>query len=115
MGSCFAALSGRTLAAMIVEYIRYEIQDADPFLEAYGEARSSLDASPNCLAYELARCTEDPSSFVLRIEWDSLEGHLQGFRAGPHFAGFLAAVRPYISQIREMRHYELTSVVARKR
>jgi quinol monooxygenase YgiN len=99
---------------MIVEYVRYETRDADAFMAAYGEARTSLDASPNCLAYELARCTEDPSSFVLRIEWDSLEGHLKGFRGGPQFPGFLAAIRPYISEIKEMRHYELTSVVARK-
>ena len=99
---------------MIIEYLRYEIPEAEPFLEAYEKARAALDASSNCLAYELARCTEDPTSFVLRIEWDSVEGHLQGFRGGPHFAGFLAAVRPYISQIREMRHYELTPIVDRK-
>jgi quinol monooxygenase YgiN len=100
---------------MIVEYVRYETLEADAFLKAYNEARTALDASPNCLAYELSRCTEEPSSFVLRIEWDSLEGHMKGFRGGPHFAGFLAAVRPHISEIREMRHYELTSVVDRKR
>jgi quinol monooxygenase YgiN len=99
---------------MIVEYIRYEIEDHVTFLSAYGEARVALDRTPSCLAYELARCTEDPRSFILRIEWDSLEGHLKGFRGGPEFAAFFAAVGPFVAAIREMRHYERTDIVRRK-
>jgi quinol monooxygenase YgiN len=99
---------------MIVEYIRYETEDAAGLTGAYEQARSSLDASPHCLAYELARCSEDPKSFILRIEWDSTAGHLEGFRKSSDFGPFLSAVRPFISAIREMRHYEVGSVAARK-
>ncbi|MDF2698201.1 MAG: antibiotic biosynthesis monooxygenase [Labilithrix sp.] len=80
----------------------------------YEEARNALDASSHCLSYELARCAEEPSSFVLRIEWDSAEGHLQGFRRSPLFPPFFAAVKPFIESIREMRHYEVTSIAKRK-
>jgi quinol monooxygenase YgiN len=100
---------------MIVEYIRYEVEDADALVRAYEAARRSLDASSHCLAYELARCTEEPSSLILRIEWDSSEGHLEGFRKSAEFGPFLQAIRPFIGQIREMRHYAPTSVVANKR
>jgi hemoglobin len=99
---------------MIVEYIRYEIRDVDAFLAAYTEGRHALDASPHCLAYELSRCVEDASCFILRIEWESLDGHLKGFRGGPHFGGFLAAVRPFVPDIREMRHYEVGAIASRK-
>jgi quinol monooxygenase YgiN len=99
---------------MIVEYIRYEIADAESFERAYEAARAALDASPHCLAYELARCTEEPAFFTLRIEWDSVDGHLQGFRRSAEFAGFFSAVRPFLNDIREMRHYAVTSVAARK-
>jgi quinol monooxygenase YgiN len=99
---------------MVIEYIRYEISDVDAFLNGYQAARRSLDASPNCLAYELSRCTEEPRSFILRIEWDSSDGHLQGFRKSELFAPFLTAVRPFINDIKEMRHYEQTSIVSRK-
>jgi quinol monooxygenase YgiN len=99
---------------MVIEYIRYEVTDADALVLAYQEASNALDASPHCLSYELSRCTEEPSWFLLRIEWDSTEGHLQGFRKSPEFARFLQAVRPFLSQIREMRHYERTVVVSRK-
>ncbi|APR74791.1 Hemoglobin-like protein HbO [Minicystis rosea] len=97
---------------MIIEYIRYRVSSAraDALVAAYEEARQSLEASPHCLGFELARCAEAKESFVLRIHWDSLEGHLQGFRKGPHFPAFLRAVQPFLGDIEEMRHYDLTPV-----
>jgi quinol monooxygenase YgiN len=102
------------MRSMVIEYIRYEVEDAAALTRAYEAARSALDASPHCLGYELSRCQEEPTWMILRIEWDSTEGHLEGFRKSPQFGPFMQAVRPFIGQIREMRHYELTSVVARK-
>ncbi|HYQ04128.1 MAG TPA: antibiotic biosynthesis monooxygenase family protein [Polyangiaceae bacterium] len=101
---------------MIVEYIRYSVPAArtDEFLAAYREASVELDASPHCLAYELSRCHEEPGSYVVRIEWESLAGHLQGFRTSPEFKRFFAKVQPFFEQIQEMRHYEVSGVVARK-
>ena len=101
---------------MIVEYIRYAIPEGrrNAFERGYGEAQAALSASPHCLAYELARCTEDPSRYTLRIEWDSAEGHLQGFRTSPEFRTFFAAVRPFVGDIEEMRHYEPTPVRRQK-
>jgi quinol monooxygenase YgiN len=101
---------------MIVEYVRYQIdpsQSAD-FESAYAEAAHSLDHSSHCQAYELARCEEDPNSYILRIEWDSTEGHLQGFRRSPEFGSFFQAIRPYVQQIQEMRHYRISKVARRK-
>ncbi len=97
---------------MIVEYIRYEIDEPRraAFEEGYAAAQAALRASPHCLGWELARCAEDPGQYVLRIEWDSAEGHLQGFRRGPEFRSFFAAIGPYVDAIQEMRHYEPTSV-----
>lgn len=100
---------------MIVEYIRYELEEGqgEAFEAAYARAAPSLDASPHCLAYELTRCVDAPASYILRIEWDSAEGHMQGFRRGPEFPAFFAAIRPYVGQIAEMRHYAPTAVGAR--
>jgi quinol monooxygenase YgiN len=101
---------------MIVEYVRYAIpaERRDAFESGYGSAAAALDASPHCLSYELARCAEDATQYVLRIEWDSAEGHLQGFRGSPEFRTFFAAIRPFVGEIAEMRHYEPTAVRGRK-
>ena len=109
---------------MIVEYIRYKLTPSpaesgesavDAFVTAYRAAAPSLDASPHCLGYELSRCVEEEDRYILRIEWDSVEGHLAGFRRGPEFASFFTAIKPYIGQIEEMQHYNLTSVVSSSR
>jgi quinol monooxygenase YgiN len=101
----------RELETMIVEYTRYKIDSArrEAFEMAYKGAGGSLEASSHCLDYELSRCTEDPDHFILRIEWDSEEGHLKGFRSSPEFRAFFAAVQPFVKDIEEMRHYEVLS------
>ena len=95
---------------MVVEYIRYQVANGDEFLAAYERACESLRSAPECHEYELTRCTEDPSCFVLRILWSSTEEHLHGFRGGPHFPAFFAAIRGFVPAIQEMRHYERTSL-----
>ena len=100
---------------MIVEYLRYQLSadEANVFEAAYRSAAASLEESPHCERYEIARCTEDPAAYTVRIEWDSAEGHLRGFRASAQFRGFFAAVRPFVDRIEEMRHYDVTIAGAR--
>ena len=92
---------------MVVEYIRYTVpaDRADGFVEAYRKAGGVLHADPHCVAYEVARGVEQPEHFVVRIEWDSIEGHEQGFRSSPGFGEFFAAVQPFFADIDEMKHY----------
>jgi quinol monooxygenase YgiN len=96
---------------MIVEYIRYKIdprRDGE-FDAAYSRAGAALEASPHCQRWEAARCVDEPEMQVVRIEWDSVEGHLQGFRQSPDFKLFLEAVQPFYKDIEEMTHYQVTA------
>lgn len=111
--SAFALLRDRTVGSptAVVEYVRYQLRShgAAEFEAACAEACHHLAAAPECRGYELSQCDEAPSSFVLRIDWVSAEAHLQGFRAGRHFPPFLAAIRPFVDAIVEMRHYRVRS------
>ncbi|SNY44390.1 group II truncated hemoglobin [Paractinoplanes atraurantiacus] len=96
---------------MTVEYIRYRVPgDTGEFEQAYARAARFLASAPQCLDYELSRCTDEPAVHILRITWTSAADHLGGFRGGDLFPGFLAEIRPYIEAIDEMRHYEPTAV-----
>jgi quinol monooxygenase YgiN len=101
---------------MIVEYIRYELKThtLEELVAAYAIAADSLRASDECLGYDLAQCDEAPNVLILRIQWASAEAHMQGFRRGPHFPPFLAAIRPFIDEIAEMRHYHETDIAWRR-
>ena len=96
---------------MIVEYTRYKIDENRRVLfeRVYQKASESLGASNHCLRYELSHCTEDADHYTLRIEWDSQEGHLKGFRNSLEFKSFFALVQPCVGDIEEMRHYEVIS------
>ena len=95
---------------MIVEYIRYSIDSGrtEAFEEAYRTAAEALEASEHCERYEVSRRGEDPTQHVVRIEWDSEDGHLSGFRQSPEFRRFFEAVGPFVHDIEEMRHYRAT-------
>jgi hemoglobin len=97
---------------MVVEYIRYRIpqERRDSFEPAYEQAADALRAAPQCVDYELSRCVDDPACYLLRITWTSADEHLRGFRGGPLFGQFFAAIKPYVEDIEEMRHYEITTV-----
>jgi quinol monooxygenase YgiN len=94
---------------MVVEYIRYSVpaDQAEQFELAYQRAGEVMEADPHCVRWEMARGVEEPEHFVVRIEWDSIEGHEHGFRASARFGEFFAAVRPFFSNIEEMKHYQL--------
>jgi heme-degrading monooxygenase HmoA len=84
---------------MVVEYIRYHIppERAEEFEQAYARAAESLADSDHCQGWELSRCVEHEEHYILRIEWDSVEGHERGFRSSPQFATFFSAIRPFVN------------------
>ncbi|MBR1091470.1 antibiotic biosynthesis monooxygenase [Bradyrhizobium manausense] len=98
--------------SVTIEYVRYSLtkHSGDDLVAAYRTAGEHLRASPECLAFDLTRCEEDPGSYILRIHWTSTADHLQKFRKGPHFPPFFAAIKAFVDEIVEMRHYADTGV-----
>lgn len=96
-----------------VEIIRYtipmEMQTA--FKKAYHDAGAFLKQSPFCLGYEVLHGEDDPTHYIVRIHWTSKEDHLQKFRKSAEFESFFILVKPYYTNIDEMKHYILTSNV----
>jgi len=106
-----SALSLTKASQMVVEYIRYEVaaERHAEFLAAYGAAATELSRSSHCLRFEVSQGVEEPDHFIVRIEWDSITGHEQGFRTSPEFPSFFAKVKPFFAQIREMKHYQVAT------
>jgi hemoglobin len=100
---------------MVIEYIRYKVpgERHEEFEAAWASAQAALAEAPECLAYEVTRGVEHPDQYIVRIEWTSVHDHEQGFRQSAGFGAFFAAVKPFIDQIEEMEHYDLTSVTGR--
>jgi heme-degrading monooxygenase HmoA len=87
-------------AFMVLEIALIDIRPGqeDAFAAAYAGARHLVASTPGCRSVRMTRGIESPSRFVLLVEWDSVEAHLENFRGsdrfprwrgliGEHFAG----------------------------
>ncbi|UOQ74513.1 putative quinol monooxygenase [Hymenobacter cellulosilyticus] len=92
---------------MTIEYIRYRIaaEQQPAFVQAIHSANELLAQAPDCLSYQLSHCQEVPELFIWRIEWTSVDSHLNGFRKSPAFGAFFQLVKPFYQSIQEMNHY----------
>jgi heme-degrading monooxygenase HmoA len=93
---------------VIIEYVRYDLP-ADrraAFDAAYARLGGILTASPHCLGWELRRSVEEPGRYVVRIEWDSLDGHVRGFRESAPVPVFFGELSAFAEFRQEMAHYE---------
>jgi heme-degrading monooxygenase HmoA len=52
----------------------------DAFAAGYRLGHRILAATPGCRSVRMTRGVESPSRFVLLVEWDSVEAHLDNFR-----------------------------------
>jgi heme-degrading monooxygenase HmoA len=92
---------------MIIEYLRYSIpaDQQAAFIKDYEAALVPLMRSPYAKGFDLSQCVDDPTQFILRLEWNSADDHLQEFRKSFEFQEFFGHIRQYVSAINEMRHY----------
>jgi heme-degrading monooxygenase HmoA len=54
-------------------------READ-FERAFAEARSLISSTSGFRSLSLSRSVESPTTYLLLVEWDSLEDHTVGFR-----------------------------------
>jgi hypothetical protein len=100
---------------MLVQYIRYRIDVAHRhnFVEAFALITKQLDTHPACLAYDLKECLDDPSLFMLRVEWNPNEGRFT-FRPSAFFPDLIGNGAPFPDQVTENHCYRPTGINKRK-
>lgn len=93
---------------MILEVAEIKITPGqeDAFKAAYRTAREHVAVSPGLRSIRMTQGVENPSRFVLLIEWDSVEAHEQGFRETDRFPKWRAAIGPYFAQPPFVEHVE---------
>jgi heme-degrading monooxygenase HmoA len=84
---------------MVLEVAEIKITPGqeDAFKEAYRTARTFVEVSPGLRSMRMTQGVENPSRFVLLIEWDSVEAHEQGFRETDRFPKWREAIGPFFA------------------
>ena len=102
------ALRARLLGAVITEHALLEVipGQEDAFLEAMdGRRRSSPPARASSRCGSSA-AWNDPSCFLLLVEWERLEDHTEGFRGSAAYEEWRAALHHFYDPFPVVEHFE---------
>jgi heme-degrading monooxygenase HmoA len=75
------------------------------FAEAYAKARENLVATPGFLSARMTQGVESPSRFVLLVEWESVDAHIENFRASERFTTWRGLIGPYFDGAPTVEHF----------
>ena len=77
----------------------------DDFAAAYAKAHDILVATDGCLKVRMTRGVETPNRFVLLVEWESVDAHLDNFRATERFTTLRGLLGPYFDGAPRVEHF----------
>ena len=77
----------------------------DEFAAAYRVGHPILAGTPGCRSVRMTRGVESASRFVLLVEWDSVDAHLQNFRETERFTQWRALIGPFFAGPPLVEHY----------
>lgn len=77
------------------------------FLAAFPEARAVILSADGCRSARLLQGIESPSTFLLLVEWASLDAHLVGFRESPLFTEWRRIIGPFFAAPPVVEHFAL--------
>jgi heme-degrading monooxygenase HmoA len=100
--------AGMTLGAgMVLEVGLIDVREGheDQFAAAYAKAYPILAGTPGCRSVRMTRGVETSTRFVLLVEWDSVDAHLDNFRATDRFAQWRALIGPYFDGAPRVEHF----------
>lgn len=92
---------------MVREIAVFEIQQGqgEDFIQAYAGVAHILNDAAGSHGAKLHRGVENPDTFTLIVEWDSVEAHT-ALTKEPAFKDFGDAIGPYLAGRPDVRHVE---------
>lgn len=92
---------------MVLEVALFDVTPGheDDFAAAYTAARQLVATTPGCRSIRMTRGIESPSRFVLLVEWDTVEAHLDNFRASERFDHWRGLIGRYFAAPPVVEHF----------
>lgn len=81
------------------------------FETAFATAGPIIMAAPGCRAVRLLRCVERPGSYLLLVEWETIEDHTEGFRASAAYQEWRRLLHRYYDPFPVVEHFAPVVVV----
>ena len=92
---------------MIIEHALLTVKPSleAEFEQAFASAREIIAASPGFGGLTVSRGIESPSSYLLLVNWDSVEAHEVGFRGSPAFQEWRRMLHHFYEPLPVVEHF----------
>lgn len=93
---------------MIVEHAVLDVVPGEEqsFEEAFVEAKAIIASMHGFRSLRLDRCVEKRSRYLLLVEWDRLEDHVDGFRRSAEYERWRGLLHHFYEPFPTVEHYE---------
>ena len=97
---------------MILEYALLPVRagEEEAFEAAFAEARPIIASMPGFISLRLERGIERPSTYLLLVEWQSVEHHEVGFRQSPQYPQWRALLHHFYEPFPGVEHFREVSI-----
>jgi heme-degrading monooxygenase HmoA len=79
------------------------------FEAAFRQAEPLIMAMDGYVSHQLQTCLENPSRYILLVNWLTLEAHTQGFRGSAEYQTWRALLHHFYDPFPTVEHYTLIS------
>jgi heme-degrading monooxygenase HmoA len=100
---------------MITEHALLPVMSGleDEFEAAFDQARLIIASMRGFVSLSLSRSIETPGTYLLLVQWDSLEDHTDGFRGSAQYQQWRALLHHFYEPFPVVEHYELVNSASR--
>ncbi|WP_457946646.1 antibiotic biosynthesis monooxygenase family protein [Pseudarthrobacter sp. alpha12b] len=81
----------------------------EQFEAAFGQAKPIISSMPGFISLSLSRSIESPSTYLLLVEWESMEDHTVGFRGSPEYQQWRSLLHRSYEPFPVVEHYNLVA------
>jgi len=92
---------------MILEHALLPVRagEEEAFEAAFAEARPIIASMPGFISLRLERGIERPSTYLLLVEWQTVEHHQVGFRQSPQYEQWRALLHHFYDPFPVVEHF----------
>jgi heme-degrading monooxygenase HmoA len=92
---------------MILEVAILDIKpnQEDEFETAFAKAQLIISSMTGYISHQLQKCVENPSRYILLVNWETLEDHNIGFRESNEYQEWRALLHHFYDPFPTVEHY----------
>jgi heme-degrading monooxygenase HmoA len=96
---------------MVIEHALMQIVPGEEaaFEAVLPRALEVITSAEGCQSARVCAGVESPSCYLLLVEWDSVEAHVEGFRGSELFATWREIVSPFWAELPVVEHFSPTA------